>query len=242
MQFAKRLICLLLVVLFAGCASSTPAPQPTLIVWNVQITPSLGWMKPILHTCTLQDPEMGVFLLDAAPSEINFQKSDITLTWGKTPAETLPIYELGSDALSIIVNPENGISSLTVEQLTAIIDGEISQWQQIGSPIEGDIAWWTVPSGDEGLEILVSAMGVQPSRNPFAWIAPNAEAVLQSVAVNPSAMGFIPSHWLNESVKSIPIEGTDDNTLTQPILAVTRQQPDQKLAGFLQCLQSEIEK
>jgi hypothetical protein len=99
-----------------------------------------------------------------------------------------------------------------------------------------------VPSGDEGLDILVKAIGVQPSHNPFAWIAPDAEAVRQAVAENPSAMGFIPTQWLNESVKSISLEGLEETTLTQPILAITPQQPEPQLTSFLQCLQSEIEK
>jgi len=208
----------------------------------MQITPALSWMKPIIHKCTLQDSTTGVFLQEIAPSVIDFQKSDVTFTWGKTPDETLAIYELGTDSLSIIVNPENELSSLTLEQLTAIMNGEITQWQQIKSSIKGDIVWWMVPSGDEGLDILVTATGVQLSHNPFALIAPGAEAVQQAVAENPSAMGFIPSRWLNESVKTISLEGIEEISLTQPILAITHQQPDPQLTSFLQCLQSEIEK
>jgi ABC-type phosphate transport system substrate-binding protein len=199
-------------------------------------------MKPIIHKCTLQDSTTGVFLQEIAPSDVDFQKSDVTFTWGKTPDEILTVYELGKDSLSIIVNPENEQSSLTLEQLTAILNGEITQWKQVGSSISGDIAWWMVPSGDEGLDILVIATGVQPLRNPFAWIAPDAEAVRQAVAENPSAMGFIPTRWLNENVKSISLDGIEETTLTKPILAITRQQPEPQLTNFLQCLQSEIEK
>ncbi len=227
-------------LVLVGCASPTPTLQPTLTVWRVQITPALGWLHPAINRCVQADPSTGVFLVEITAVDIDFSAADVTLTWGISPAADLPVFELGSDHLSVIVHPENEITSLTAQQFAAIINGEITTWQQVDAQQIGDIAWWTYPAGDEGLVLLESATGAQPSRNPFAWLAPDAGAVLQSVAQDTAAMGFIPSRWMNGSVKSITIDGLAEEEFTRPILAVTNQAPQPMLTAFLQCLQGEI--
>ena len=229
-----------LLVLLAGCAAPASTPQPTLQVWRVQHTASLGWMDATINLCIREQPQAGIFLDEVSSAEIDPQQADVILTWGTVPEGNLPVFQLGSDSLAVITHPENPLQTLTSDQLKNITAGSWKTWDETDNKLSGEIAWWVLPPEDETRLLLEKALEADLQANPFAWLAPDPAAVLQSVADDPLAIGAIPSRWMNASVKSIAVEGISMDTLTLPILAVTRQQPDSGLTAFLGCLQKNI--
>ena len=67
-----------------------------------------------------------------------------------------------------------------------------------------------------------------------------AEAMLEAVANDPQAIGFLPTRWLNQSVKPIEILDFQNNDLLLPILAVTKSEPTGLTRDWLLCLQEQI--
>ncbi len=229
-----------LLVLLAGCAAPASTPQPTLQVWRVQRTPSLGWMDDAINSCIREQPQAGIFLEEIASSIIDPQQADVTLTWGTEPEGNLPVYQLGSDQAAVIVHPDNPLKSINAEQLESVISGNWTTWNQVEVNLSGEVAWWVLTPEDEARLLLENALGLDMQANPFAWLAPDPAAVLQSVAGDPFAIGVVPSRWVDASVKAIALDGISQDALTLPILAVTRQQPDSSLTAFLGCLQKDI--
>lgn len=239
-MYSKVFCAVALLCVLTGCAAATPTPQPALTIWTVNLTPTLGWMTPAINQCARSQPETGVFLREVPVDALDFQNTDISLTWGTVSETTLPVFELGTDQLSVIVHPGNPVDSLAQSQLEQIIQGEITTWQQADVLMDGDIAWWLLPAGDETRRLSEKSLAIQPERNPYAWMAPDADAVVQSVAADPLAIGIVPARWLSDSVKSIQLIGLDTESFTLPILAVTRQQPDTEMTIFLACLQNSL--
>ena len=229
-----------LLVLLTGCAAPASTPQPTLQVWRVQRTPSLGWIDETINLCIKEQPQAGIFLDEVSTAEIDPQQADLTLTWGTVAEGDMPVFQLGSDSLALITHPDNSIQSLSGSQLKNITSGSWTTWDEADITLSGEITWWVLPPEDETRLLLEKALDSDLQANPFAWLAPDPAAVLQSVADDPLAIGAIPSRWVNASVKSIAVEGISMDTLTLPILAVTRQQPDSGLTAFLGCLQKNI--
>ncbi len=239
-MYSKVFYAAALLFILTGCAAATPTPQPALTIWTVNLTPALGYMTTTINECASAQPETGVFLREVPVNALDFENTDISLTWGTVSETTLPVFELGTDQLSVIIHPGNPVDSLNQSQLEQIIQGEITTWQQTGDPLDGDIAWWLLPAGDEARTLLEKTLAIQPERNPYAWMAPDADAVVQSVASDTLAIGIVPARWLSDSVKSIQLIGLDTESLTLPILAVTRQQPDAEMTVFLACLQNSL--
>jgi len=229
-----------LLVFLAGCAAPAVTLQPTLQVWRVQHTPAIGWMDKSINKCILEQPGAGVFLSEVTAAELDPQEADLSLTWGTAPEEELPVFQLGNDSLTVIVNPQNPLKAVNTEQLNNIVTGKWTNWQQADASLSGEIAWWLLPPGDEARLLLENALQVNLQLNPYAWLAPDPSAVLQSVAADPLAIGVVPSRWVDASVKTVPFEGIEENALTLPILAITRQQPDNELTAFLACLQTSL--
>ena len=59
---------------------------------------------------------------------LNESEKDQFRKLGKTPVDIV----VASDAVEILVNPENSVSSLTIEQVKGIFAGTITNWKEIG--------------------------------------------------------------------------------------------------------------
>jgi hypothetical protein len=71
-------------------------------------------------------------------------------------------------------------------------------------------------------------------------IAPDAKAMEEVLRLNPAAIGFLPAHWVNGSLKSIEITDLNVEQLKYPILASITSLPVQSYEKFLTCIQKTI--
>lgn len=120
------------------------------------------------------------------------------------------IYTIGLDGIAIIVNPENGVSELTVEQVGKIYTGEITNWSELGG---ADLP--IVPGGREAasgtrsaFEEIVKVGGEDvKDRCKYANEYNSTGALKQAVASNPGAIGYVSLSSVDETVKAVTIEG-----------------------------------
>jgi len=71
-----------------------------------------------------------------------------------------------------------------------------------------------------------------------AWLAPDAAAMLESIAQDPAAIGALPRAWLTKAVKPVEIDVEMRELLSQPVLALAEEEPEGVVRDFLLCLQS----
>ena len=211
-----------------GASSDNAAPETL----TVEYTPSLSWLKPALDQCATQW-SVDLLTYEAPADVLDFSKG-VALRWGAPLSVAGTASQLNTDALTIIVNPQNNVQSLSLADLQAIFAGTTADWNNDAStPIQ---VW--VYSGTDDVETVFRSV-VQPARLSIqAHLAPDPDAMRQAVAADSNAIGFLPSHWLDSSVKAVKIDGL--SSAIQPILALTSSTPKGTTRSWLLCLQSAI--
>ncbi|MCD8511747.1 MAG: phosphate ABC transporter substrate-binding protein PstS family protein [Bacillus sp. (in: Bacteria)] len=122
-------------------------------------------------------------------------------------------YTIAIDGIAIIVNPDNPMTELTLEEVTNIFAGKITNWSEVGGENVDIVvvsredgsgtrgAFTDIVLGDE--ELIESAL-----------IHNSTGGVLSAVAGDPYAIGYASVGAMSDTVKGLAIDGfepTDDN-------------------------------
>jgi hypothetical protein len=242
----KSLPLVLLVLGLASCQSVPAAPViPKPEVWEIASTPSLGWLAPGMNQCLQSFPNRAISFSDYPAPSLLDQSTDVALRWGVPVGLQQPAFELGSDHLVFIVHPENPLSQIKLEDLQAVFSGNLLLWTdacpECANLPEGDIELWTYAPGDDVQDLFEETILSDTRISTGAYLAASPADVLNAVAEDPSAIGYLPSAWLKESaVQELIIINLPISTLTRPILAITSSQPQAELNAWLTCLSQSI--
>lgn len=137
---------------------------------------------------------------DIAESSRPMEKPEIAIAreHGIDPVEN----KVALDALSVIVNPGNPVSKLTVDQLSDVFVGKVTNWKQIG----GTDAPIVLLSRDKNsgshvffLEHIVRK-GNSKGTEEYAKTAlmlPSSEAIASQVATDKNAIGYVGLGYVN---------------------------------------------
>ncbi len=121
---------------------------------------------------------------------------------GINPLETV----IGWDGIAVVVNPENPVSQLTFTQLKAIYDGNVSNWKDVG----GEDRQITVISRDSSsgtYEYFKEEILVESEYRQDALVQPATGAIVQEIAQNKGAIGYIGYAYLDTSTKALALDG-----------------------------------
>jgi len=134
--------------------------------------------------------------------EIKAEEIKLAASRGVQPlAHTVAI-----DAIVPIVHPRNPVQNLTIDQLSQIYQGRITNWKDVGGPnlaivvISRDSSSGTFESW--GHLVLHGARVT-----PRAQLQASNGAVVQAVAKNRYAIGYIGLGYVNSSVKPLSVNG-----------------------------------
>jgi len=139
---------------------------------------------------------------DIANSSREMKKDELD----KAKAANIKIKEIAVsyDMLTPIVNPSNRVKNLTLEQLKGIFDGTITNWKQVG----GDDMNIVVVSRDSSSGTYEywneHVMKKTDTRKDSLMQASNG-AVVNTVANNKKAIGYIGFGYLDKSVKGLDV-------------------------------------
>lgn len=119
------------------------------------------------------------------------------------------------DGIALIVNPENSISSLSLDQVKAIYKGEITNWKDVG--------------GSDRQIVVVGRDSASGTREFFydevmdkeEFVRTQQElnsngAVKQTIAQTPDAIGYVGLGYIDTSVKAVSINM--DGVLVEPTI------------------------
>lgn len=136
---------------------------------------------------------------------------------------------LAYDGIAVIANPENPVSDLTLEQISAIYTGEITNWSQVG--------------GADAQIVLIGREAGSGTRDGFESITGTEDAcqyrqeltstgdVITAVSQNPDAIGYASLASVKDSVKALSVGGVSPSEETvkdgtyviqRPFVLVTR--------------------
>lgn len=116
-------------------------------------------------------------------------------------AETVLAY----DGIAVIVNTENSVSELSLEELSKIYTGEITNWSELsGSDTEIVVIGREAGSGTrDGFESITDTKDVCVYRQELT----STGDVITTVSQNPDAIGYASLASIGESVKVLSIDG-----------------------------------
>ena len=148
---------------------------------------------------------------DIATSSREIKKEEITLaqTKGIKPVA----HVVAHDAIIPVVHIKNKVSNLSIDQLSQIYQGKITNWKEVG----GDNLKIVVISRD-------SSSGTFESWDHFvmkkAKVTPRAQmlasngAIVTAVAKNRYAIGYLGIGYVNKSVKGVQVNGITASVAT----------------------------
>ena len=141
---------------------------------------------------------------DIATSSREIKKEEVELakTKGINPVANV----VANDAIVPVVNPKNKVKNLSVDQLSQIYQGKITNWKEVGG---------------EDLKIVVisrdSSSGTFESWDHFvmkkAKVTPKAQmlasngAIVTAIAKNRYAISYLGIGYVNKSVKPLQVNG-----------------------------------
>jgi phosphate transport system substrate-binding protein len=134
--------------------------------------------------------------------EIKSKELELAKSKGVEPNE-IPV---AIDAIVPIVNPNNPVKNLSVDQLSQIYQGKITNWKEVG----GDNLEIVVISRDSSSgtfeawgELVLKGAKVSPR----AQLQASNGAVVQAVSKNKYALGYIGLGYLDKTVKGLTVNG-----------------------------------
>lgn len=149
--------------------------------------------------------------------------------------------EIARDGLVLIVNPENSIQDLTLDEILDIYSGSITHWDQVGGS-SSKINLITREEGSGTRSAFVELLMGEAEITPKAIVQDSNGSVLQLVAGDPNAIGYISLGLVNENVKALNLDGieataenimNDTYMLSRPFLFVTNGEPTGLAKNFI---------
>ncbi|MGZ3578456.1 MAG: phosphate ABC transporter substrate-binding protein [Syntrophales bacterium] len=145
------------------------------------------------------------------------------------------------DAIVPVVNPRNKVQGLTIDQLSQIYQGKITNWKEIG----GDNLTIIVVSRDSSSGTFESwgHLVLNNARvTPKAQLQASNGAIVQAVSKNRYAIGYVGLGYVDASVKALTVNGIQASAKTallkeypiaRPLYMYTNGQPTGEVANFL---------
>lgn len=240
-----RLLCLIgsLSLWLAGCQTPTPLPEstdfPEAVV--VQHTPALRVITPVLEACAAEDPDLALFFEETPKPEIkldaladNFPRLGVVLG---EPLEDSYSVLLTQVPLVVIVHPSNSVEKLDEAGLRGLFTGQVQNWDEMGSSAQPVTPWVLTPA-DESRQLFEAVILGKEKIFGQARLAADPGWMLAGVSADPGAIGYLPSAWLDESVKTVALGPGLEADLHLPLLAMAASEPQGAARRLLICLQT----
>jgi phosphate transport system substrate-binding protein len=145
------------------------------------------------------------------------------------------------DGIALVVHPTNPITGLTLVQAHDLFYGSLGDWQAVGgvsSPVQ-------VVSREDGsgTRAAFEALVMQGGRvTPTALVMPNSQAVVDYVARDPHAIGYVSMGYITGKVRMVAVEGLlptpqtvsrAEYHLTRDLVILTRPDASGAVRAFL---------
>ncbi len=188
---------------------------------------------------------------DIAMSSRNIKEKEVGLAQ-KKGIEPFEI-KVALDGLAVVVHPVNPVDHLTMDQLSMIFSGKITNWKELGGNDEQIVLLSReVNSGTHVYfkEHVLRKMdpASQEEFAPSALMLSSSQAIADEVAANPAAIGYYGMGYISSKQKAVKIaqkeEGeyvmpTIENVvngtypISRPLLVYTKGQPQGTVKQFL---------
>jgi phosphate transport system substrate-binding protein len=213
----------------AACTQSPTSPQPTptgttltgsiKIIGSNTVTPiSSVWAENFMKAnrgvnIAVSGPGSGVGIaahidgttdIAQASRPMTQAEKDKAKVNGHTTNEIIVAY----DGLAIVVNPANTVNSLTMEQISLIYQGAVTNWKEVGGADAPIVA--LARDSNSGTHVFfkehVVQMKTKAEYGPQVLFLPSTEAGISEVAGNRNAIFYPGLGYVSKAVKVIQVK------------------------------------
>ncbi|NWG08081.1 MAG: phosphate ABC transporter substrate-binding protein [Chloroflexi bacterium] len=141
-----------------------------------------------------------------ASRRIKQEEVDEAKSNGVEPVEHI----IARDAIAVIVNPENPVSELTLQQISDIYSGKITNWQEVGGADRPIVRLSRETNSGTHVYFLeeVLRLGNKENKTLFSTdtlLLPSSEGIIAEVRQNPNAIGYDGLGYVPDDLKMIAI-------------------------------------
>jgi len=138
---------------------------------------------------------------------------------GVNPVEHI----IARDAIAVIVNPENPVSELTLQQISDIYSGKITNWTGVGGEDRPIVKLSRETNSGTHVYFLetVLRLGSSDDKTLFSMdtlLLPSSEGIISEVRDNPNAIGYDGLGYVPDDLKMIGIAETDGGAYVLPAI------------------------
>lgn len=225
MKRAKRTLAIVALAFSVGCTRqlmpATPAPTEAVVLHIQSTNDSRPLLDLLMQNYQATFPEQ-TFETQSGNYGTTFQN----LLNGDTkyfisqhlPNDSETLFwaaPLAQDALAMIVHPDNSIDGLNLGDVRGMYQGYLRNWRDVGGADLDITLYSREDASGSRLEFERLVMG-QYRSSPNARILPSTNAMIEQVATDPSAIGYVPMSQLSEVVQVLSI-----NDITPDIGSIT---------------------
>ncbi len=116
-------------------------------------------------------------------------------------------HKVAIDGIAVVVNPGNGVTDLTMDQLGKIYRGEFTNWKDVGGADKAIVLLSRDSSSGTYEYFKEEVVGKDAEYAKEAKLLPSNQAIADEVKANDAAIGYIGLGYLTPSVKVVAIDG-----------------------------------
>jgi phosphate transport system substrate-binding protein len=136
---------------------------------------------------------------------------------GVTPVE----HVVARDAIAIVVHPSNPVDALTIGQLSAIYQGHITNWREVGGQDRPIVLLSRESNSGTHVYFLEQVVRQGDSHNtalfsPDTLLLPSSEGISAEVRQNPNAIGYDGLGYVTPDQKVVAVAATSDGPYVLP--------------------------
>jgi phosphate transport system substrate-binding protein len=237
-------ICYLIFLPSCGATVTPPAPVYLKAAGSTAMTPLLQDLAAAYHE---RQPDVTIDINTGGSALGRELASAGQVDFGLTswlpagPPQGVQATVVARDGIALIVHPTNVITGLTLAQVHDLFQGSLGDWQAVG----GAPAPVQVVSREDGsgTRAAFEALVMQGGRvTPTALVMPNSQAVVDYVARDPRAVGYVSMGYVSDRVRVLAVEGLvpgpqnvsrAEYNLTRDLVILTRPNAPGAVRAFL---------
>lgn len=122
-------------------------------------------------------------------------------------------FAVAYDCIAPVVHPSNTVKDISTDQLLAIYKGEIKNWKELGGP-DLKIVVISRDTSSGTYEVWHKKVMKKERVFPGALLQASNGAIVQAVAKNKNAIGYIGIGYMDESIKALTVNGVEGSAET----------------------------
>ena len=155
-----------------------------------------------------------------ASREMKQQEKDQALKNGHEVRE----YKVAIDALAVVVHPDNPVKQLSVEQLSGIFTGKITNWNEVGGEDQKILVLSRERNSGTHVYFLehVVRLGNEKGPEQFApsvLMLPSSQTIMEETSQSQGAIGYVGLGYVSKRVKTLAIAQKNEGPFVPPSMA-----------------------